>query len=383
MDCSGGRKPALAHLLSCATMTAPTKPDCVNLRELEALAKERLSPMAFDYYVSGACDEITLAENERAYDRIFLAPRMLVDVSRRDLSTEILGQHASMPILVAPTAFHRLAHPDGEKATARAAAAAGTIFTLSTLSTSSIEEVAATGNGTKWFQLYVYSDRGVTQSLVERAEKERYKAIVLTVDSPMLGRRERDVRNGFHLPADLCVANLMKAGFEQLPPKERESGLAAYIATLYNTALTWKDLEWLCSLTKLPVLVKGVLRPDDALRALEHGAAGIVVSNHGGRQLDTVPATVTVLPSIVEAVAGRADVLVDGGIRRGTDVLKALALGAKAVLVGRPVLWGLATDGEQGVLRVLEMLKAELDLALVLSGCPSVKEIPRDLIFGN
>lgn len=362
-------------------MSAKTQQDIVNLHELEALAKQRLPQMAFDYYVSGACDEITLSENQRAYDRIFLSPRMLVDVSRRDLGTELFGQRVEMPILVAPTAFHRLAHPEGEKATARAAAKAGTIFTLSTLSTTSIEDVAATTDGAKWFQLYVYSDKGVTKSLVQRAEASGFKAIVLTVDSPMLGRRERDVRNGFHLPPDMCVANLMADGFEKLPLKERESGLAAYIATLYNTALTWKDVDWLCSQTKLPVLVKGILRPDDALKAIDHGAKGIVVSNHGGRQLDTVPATITVLPAIAEAVAGKVDVLVDGGIRRGTDVVKALALGAKAVLIGRPLLWGLSLNGEAGVISVLEMLRQELDLALVLCGCPSVKQVSDDLIY--
>jgi 4-hydroxymandelate oxidase len=362
-------------------MTMPIKKiNAVNLGELEALAKERLSPMAFDYFVSGACDEITLRDNMRAYDRIQLSPHMLVDVSKRNLSTELFGQKITMPVLVAPTAFHKLAHPEGELATARAAARAGTIYTLSTLATSSVEEVAATADGTMWFQLYVYKDRSVTQSLVERAEAAGAKAIVLTVDSPILGRRERDVRNRFHLPPQLSVANLICEGLQELPSEGGESGLATYIASLYDTAFTWRDVEWLCSLTKLPVLVKGILRADDAVKSLDYGARGVIVSNHGGRQLDTVPATITVLPKIVEAIDGRVDVLIDGGIRRGTDVIKALAYGAKAVLIGRPVLWGLAIDGEEGVHCVLEMLRAELDLAMALLGCPSVAELSPDFI---
>lgn len=362
-------------------MTSSTETSIINLLELEALAKDRLPQAAFDYYVSGANDEITLRENREAFSRIFLRPKMLVDVSNRDLSATVLGEKISMPIIVAPMAFQQLAHPEGELAMTRAAGKAGTIMTLSTLATCSIEEVGQAATGPLWFQLYVYKDRGITRSLVERAEAAGFKAIVLTVDSPILGRRERDVKNRFHLPPNLSVKNLMNAAMHEIPTDATGSGLAAYISSLYDTALTWKDVEWLRSITKLPVLVKGVLRGDDAVRSVEHGASGIIVSNHGGRQLDTVPATITVLPEIVEAVRGKAEVLVDGGIRRGTDVLKAIAYGAKAVLVGRPLIWGLAIDGQNGAGLALELLRQELDLALALSGCPSTESISNDLIY--
>lgn len=286
-----------------------------------------------------------------------------------------------MPVLIAPTAFHALANSEGEKATARAAARANTIMVLSTLSNFSIEEVMAETKGNVWFQLYVYRDRGVTRDLVERAERAGCKALVFTVDSPLLGRRERDVRNRFHLPAGLSVGNVRSARLENLPEKAHESGLAAYIASLYDTSLSWKDVDWLCSITKLPVLLKGILRGDDTRRAIEHGASGIVVSNHGGRQLDGTIATLDALPEVVEAAGDRATVLIDGGVRRGTDVLKAIASGAQAVLLGRPVLWGLAADGEAGVLRVLDMLRGELDLAMALAGCPSIEAITSDLLF--
>lgn len=305
---------------------------------------------------------------------------MLRDISSRSCSTTVLGQEISTPIMVAPMAFQRLAHPDGELATARAATAVGTIMLVSTLATSSIEEVASVADGNLWFQLYVYKDRAVTRSLVERAEAAGYKALVFTVDSPILGRRERDVRNGFHLPDGFHASNLVPAGIDVLPGQIGDSGLAHYIASLYDQSLSWQDVEWLHSITKLPVLVKGILRADDAKLAVKYGAAGIIVSNHGGRQLDTGPATIDVLARVADAVAGSAEIFVDGGIRRGTDVLKAIALGARAVLLGRPVLWGLAAEGECGVRKVLEMLREEFDLAMALSGCSNLQEISRDLL---
>lgn len=352
----------------------------INLFEFEELARKHISKMAYDYYASGANDEVTLRENRKAYERIVIYPRMLQDVSKRCTATTALGQKIEMPIMVAPMAFHKLAHPEGELATVRAASAAGTIMVLSTLSTCSIEEVAAESNGNLWFQLYVYRDREVTASLVRRAEAAGCKALVLTVDSPVLGRREKDVRNGFHLPEGMIAANLVPAGIDVLPGKIGESGLAQYISSLYDQSLSWKDVEWLRSVTSLPVLVKGILRADDAELAVQYGASGIIVSNHGGRQLDTAPATINVLAKIVEAVQGRVEVYVDGGIRRGTDVLKALALGAKSVFVGRPVLWGLAANGRDGAFRVLTMLKEEFDLAMALSGCGSLEEIDATLL---
>lgn len=354
--------------------------DLLTLADFEARAAATLPKSVFDYYASGADGQVTLRENREAFDRLAVKPRMLVDVSRRDLSATVLGQPLSFPVLVAPTAFQRLAHPKGEVATARAAAAAGTIMVLSTLSTCSLEEVASAAGGPLWFQLYIYKDRGVTRALVERAAAAGCRALVLTADAPLLGRRLADVRNRFHLPEGLSVRNLDAAGRGRLPDRAEGSGLAAYFASLLDPSLTWRDVEWLRSITGLPLLIKGVLRADDAVRAAESGAAGVIVSNHGGRQLDTAPATIAVLAEIAEALDGRVAVLVDGGIRRGTDVVKALALGAKAVLVGRPVLWGLAAGGERGVARVLALLREELDLAMALCGCRSVAELTKDLI---
>ncbi len=354
--------------------------DLINLSDFETQARDKLTQLAYDYYASGAWDEITLRENHSAYDRIKLYPRMLIDVSQRDLTTTILNQKVSMPILIAPTAFHRLAHPEGEIATARAASAAGTIMTLSTLSNSAVEEVAQAANGSLWFQLYVYKDRGATKDLVQRVEAAGCKALMLTVDAPLLGRRERDVRNRFQLPPGLSVKNMTAAGMHEVAGDETDSGLAAYVSKLINPGMTRRDVEWLKSITRLPILIKGILRADDALKAIDSGVAGIVISNHGGRQLDTAPATIEALPKIAEAVNDRIEILIDGGIRRGIDVLKAIALGAKAVLIGRPILWGLAVDGEQGVSRVLNLLRAEFDLAMALCGCRSIADISSDLL---
>ncbi len=352
----------------------------INIFDLEEVAKTKLTTLAYDYYSSGACDENTLRANIEAFQEIWLRPRMLVDVSKRDMTTTVLGHKVSAPILIAPAAFQGLAHADGELATARAADKFGTTMILSTLANHSIEEVRAAASGNLWFQLYVYKDKDVTRSLVERAEAAGYTALVLTVDSPLLGRRERDVRNKFKLPAGLVCKNFIGNYLEQLPGDSAESGLAAYISSLYDTSLSWKDLAWFKSITKLPVLVKGILRADDAERAIEYGADGIIVSNHGGRQLDTTIPTIYALPEVVEAVGGRVEIFVDGGIRRGTDVLKAIALGARAVLIGRPMLWGLAVAGQSGVQTVLEMLKTEFDLSMALSGCPTIRDITPDLI---
>ena len=355
----------------------------VNVFDYEAIARETLSREAYDYYASGAQDEVSLRENRAAWDRLSLAYRVLVDVSRRELATSVLGQPVAMPVLLAPTAFHRLATPEGEIATARAAGAAGTVMILSTLSNTPVEEVVAAASGPVWFQLYVYRDRKATEGLVRRVEAAGCRALVLTVDAPLLGRRERDVRNRFRLPPGLSVANMLPVGYGEVGPALADSGLAAYFASFLDPALTWKDVAWLRSITELPVLVKGIVRPDDALRAADAGAAGIVVSNHGGRQLDTSPATADVLPEVADALAAHGhptEVLVDGGVRRGTDVLKALALGARAVLVGRPILWGLAAAGEAGATSVLRLLRDELDLAMALAGTPTVADVTRDLV---
>lgn len=354
----------------------------INLFEYESLAPQYLSQMALDYYASGAWDEITLRDNRAAYERYKLRPRMLIDVSQRNLTTKILGQSIQMPILIAPMAFQCLAHPEGELATAKVAAKLGTIMVLSTFSTKKLEDVALASNLQKklWFQLYVHRDRQLTRALVERAEAAGYQALCLTVDAPILGQRERDRRNKFTLPSDMELANLTAMANLEIPQTEDESGLFAYFANQLDPALTWEDIEWLQSLTSLPVVVKGILRGDDAIRAVEHGAKGIIVSNHGGRQLDGAIATIDALSEVVAAVGNQVDVLIDGGIRRGTDILKALALGAKAVLIGRPILWGLAVDGEAGVRHLLELLRDELDVAMALSGCARIENIDASLV---
>jgi 4-hydroxymandelate oxidase len=353
----------------------------LNIEELEGAARELLPRDVYDYYAGAAWDGVTLRENRAAYARLAIHYRILRDVSARSTACELFGARLAMPILAAPTAFHRLACPEGEVATARGVGAAGTLMTLSSLATCRLEDVAAAATGPLWFQLYINKDRGFTRELVARAVAAGYRAIVVTADTPCWGVRENDLRNGFHLPEGVEPVNLMPSG---APGDEsrthRGSGMAEILSWMLDLSLTWRDLEWLAAEAGVPVLVKGVCRPEDAREALRHGAAGVIVSNHGGRQLDSAPATISVLPGIVEAVAGAAPVLIDGGIRRGTDVLKALALGARAVLVGRPVLWGLATGGAGGVAQALTMLQRELDLAMALAGCASLAEITPDLV---
>ncbi|MEO6695130.1 MAG: alpha-hydroxy acid oxidase [Ignavibacteria bacterium] len=351
----------------------------ITISEFESLAKEKLSQMAYDYYSSGANDEITLRENCNAYKRIYLKYRVLVDVSKRDLTTEVMGNKISMPVMIAPTAFHKLAHDEGELAVAKAAGAAGTIMILSTLSNSAVEEVVKASSKPVWFQLYVFKDRVITKALIERAEAAGCKAIVLTVDAPLLGTRERDVRNRFNLPDGVTVKNLETVFKDKLLQKG-DSGISSYVTEYFDASFNWKDIEWLKSITKLPLLIKGISCKEDALLSIEHGVNGIVVSNHGGRQLDTCKATIDVLPEIADAVQGKIEILIDGGIRRGTDILKAIALGAKAVLVGRPIIWGLAAHGENGVKDVLEIFRKEFDLSMALCGCDSIKKITKNLI---
>jgi 4-hydroxymandelate oxidase len=353
----------------------------INLFEYETLAKKHLSQMALDYYNSGAGDELTLQNNRAAFDRYRLRPRMLIDVSQRDLTTTILGQSLLMPILIAPMAFQCLAHQDGEVATAKAAQEIGAAMVLSTLSTKSMEMIAKERkNIPQWFQLYIHKDRSLTGNLIERAEKSGFSALCLTVDAPLLGRRERDRHNQFTLPSGMELANLTAIKDLAIPETAGESGLFTYFSQQIDPSITWGDLEWLRSQTHLPILLKGILRGDDAKKAVEYGVQGIIVSNHGGRQLDGAIASLNALPEIVEAVGDRIDILIDGGIRRGTDILKALALGAKAVLVGRPILWGLAVSGDAGVRHVLELLRDELDLAMALSGCPTLRDIDSSLV---
>ena len=353
----------------------------VNVLDYEQLARRKLSQGVYDYIAGGAEDEVTLRRNRDAFELLQLQPRTLVDVSRVDLSTTVLGQRIELPILLAPVALQRLAHSEGELASARAAASAGTIMALSTMASATIEEVAAASAGPKWFQLYVHPDRKVSKRLVQRAEAAGYRAICVTVDVPFLGRRERDLRNRLEFPPEVTHVNYI--GEVEFPPPSTQStgsALADSADLLIDPSLNWSDIDWLGSLTSLPLLVKGVMTAEDARLAAEHGVAGIVVSNHGGRQLDGAAATIEALPEIVEAVQGRCEVLLDSGVRRGTDVLKALALGANAVLIGRAFMWGLAASGEKGVTQVLSMLRNELELAMALCGCRSVAEVSRELV---
>ena len=350
----------------------------LNVDDYERAARERLEASIYDYIAGGAWDEVTLMENRTAYDKWRLRPRAMVNVEQRDLSISILGETLSLPIGIAPSAFHKLMHQDGELATARAAGTAGTMMCLSIMSTVSLEEVADASSGPLWLQTYIFRDRSLTADLAARAKAVGYRALVLTVDTPVLGRRERDSRNQFELPAGIEMRNLNLA---PAVPGEYESPMVRFIKGQIDPSLTWREVEWFVKTVQMPVFVKGVLHPEDARIAVKCGVSGIIVSNHGGRQLDGAIATLDALPEIVSAMQDKSlDIIVDGGIRRGTDILKAMALGAKMVLVGRPVLWGLAVDGEAGAHAVLELLRREFDTALALIGCPRAVDLNSDFV---
>ncbi|EGG13755.1 hydroxyacid oxidase [Cavenderia fasciculata] len=351
----------------------------LNIEEFRIVAERKLPRMVYDYYASGSDNQITLGENVNFYSRIKLTPRCLVDVSNINTKTSVFGIPLSFPVMIAPTAMQKMAHPNGEIDTCLAARDMGTLMTLSSLATTSVEDLGkASGGNPGWFQLYVFKDRSISEKLVKRAEMAGFKAILLTIDTPFLGRRESDYRNEFSLPTGLQLRN-----FTDLPLADIQGGLNKYMATMIDSSLTWNDLAWLKSITKLPVIVKGVMCPQDALLAVKYGADGIIVSNHGARQLDTSPSTIEVLPYVVRAVGGRIPVIVDGGVRRGTDILKALAYGACAVMIGRPVLWGLAADGYDGVLKVLQLLRDELVLSMALAGVNSISKIDESLIWSS
>jgi isopentenyl diphosphate isomerase/L-lactate dehydrogenase-like FMN-dependent dehydrogenase len=337
----------------------------LNVREYESVARERLDESAFAYLVSGANDELTMAANRDAFDRISLRPRVLVDVAEVSTATTVLGCEIALPVIVAPVASQRAFHPEGEAATARAAAVAGTILCVSTLATTGWDDIAATGVA-RWFQLYVPRDEGLLAEILAGVAAHGFGAVVLTVDTPVLGRREQSLRAPLTIPHPFGIEALGRSG---MTPTRAFDAMSA--------SVTWPDVERFAALTRLPVVLKGVVTGEDARLACDHGAAGVVVSNHGGRQLDGVAATIDALPEVVEAVDGRIEVLLDGGVRRGTDVMKAIALGARAVLIGRPAIWGLAAGGEEGVRHVLELLGDEVELALKLLGCRSPGEISR------
>jgi (S)-2-hydroxy-acid oxidase len=333
----------------------PEVPEIVTIEDYERIARERLPPDTWEYYAGGGGDEWTLAENRRAFDRWVIRPRMLVTKRERDLSIELLGENVSMPILVAPWAYQRLAHPEGEEATARAAARAGTITTVSTTAAAHLEVVARASSATKWWQLYVFADRGATSEMLGRVAEAGYRAVVMTTDFQEGGLRYGLIRSGWDPPVELGYTDLA-----------------------FDPEISWDDVGWVREQTGgLPVVLKGILTGEDARLAVEAGVDAIVVSNHGGRQLDHAPASISVLPEVVEAVEGRIPVLLDSGVRRGGDVFVALALGAAAVLVGRPLVWALAARGEDGVVEVLEMLRAELDTVMALTGCNRTGDITR------
>ena len=350
--------------------------DSADFDALEERARARLAPAAYVFAAAGADDEITTADNVAAWRRLRLRPRVLNDITRIDTRVSILGVRLETPIMVAPFGRHRLFHPDGERATARGAAAAGSVFVLPTTSTLSMEDVAAEPSAApRWFQLYLPPDRALAENLIDRAAAAGFRAVVLTVDQPVYGSSPRAARAPLKPSPDIRNANLPGQPIAQNSYKPDYSGRVTFPAT-------WRDLEWLVRRSSIDVLVKGVLRGDDALRCVEAGAKAIIVSNHGGR-IDAAVATADALPEIADAIAGKAELYVDGGIRRGTDIVKALALGARAVLVARPVIWGLAIDGADGVRAVLDHLRTELVRSMALCGVPWLNEITSDLVAGK
>ena len=349
-----------------------------DIMQFEPLARQRLSKMAYDYVRSGGGDEISMRENRQGFERLQLAPNILVDVSQLDTRVNLFGSELESPILLAPVAYHRLCHPEGELATARGASAAGSAFVISTFTTTAIEEIARNTQRPIWFQLYVQRDRAFTKDMVQRAVAAGCKTVCLTVDTPVLGCRYSQL--SFGLPKNLELAHLRGLKLGAATPQHKSGRI---FDPIFDPSFNWRDLDWLRSVAGVPVILKGVLNPEDGKRAVENGADGVIVSNHGGRNLDTVPATIDVLPRMVEAVAGRIPVMLDSGIRRGTDVLAALALGAKAVLIGRPYIYGLAAGGAQGVERVITILRDELERAMALTGRRSITEIDSTVFWGH
>ncbi|KAM3966469.1 hydroxyacid oxidase [Aphomia sociella] len=354
----------------------------ISVKDFENAAIDVLPKAIRDYYTSGATEQQTLAENIEAFRRLRILPKCMIGVEKTDLRTTILGHEISMPVGISPSAMQRMAHPDGEIANSKAAEAERLIYILSTLSTTSLEHVAeATPNGIKWFQLYIYNDRNVTKQLVTRAEKAGFNAICLTVDTPLFGIRRADVRNRFSLPPHLRLGNFEGELSTKINKAEGDSGLAEYVQGLFDQSLTWDEIKWLKSITKLPIVAKGILRGEDAVKAIEAGCSAILVSNHGARQLDGVPATIEVLPEVVEAVKPyNVEVYLDGGVSTGTDIYKALALGARMVFVGRPALWSLTVGGQAGVQKMLNILRYELTRTFQIAGTPTVKDITKDMV---
>lgn len=357
-------------------MTIPG--DCVSLDDYERHFQQAVEPGAAAYLAGWAADGITMAENRRALNRLRLMPKALTDLRHASTATRLLGHTLPYPIIVAPMAYHRLAHPDGELATAAAASLTQTWMTVSTQASVTLEDVAAKASTPLWFQLYAQPRPEDTVTLIRRAEAAGYKALVLTIDAPVNGIRNMEQRAGFRLPPGVAPVNLI--GMGEAPISPPRAGSPVFQGMLHN-APTWRDVRRLCELTHLPVLLKGIMNPEDVDPAVETGAAGLIVSNHGGRTLDTLPATIDVLPLIADKLDGRLPLVMDGGIRRGTDIVKALALGADAVMVGRPILYALAVGGLAGVAHALTVLQTELEVAMALTGRPTIADLDRSVIF--
>lgn len=352
----------------------PIPAEVASLTDYEALAKKCLNPQVWAYVAGGAADELTVSENVAAFSRLLLRGRVLCDLAGGTTRIDLFGHSYAAPVLLAPTAFQKLLHPDGELATVLGAGAAQTPMVVSTQASVSLEDIARDAIAPLWFQLYVQPDRDFTAALVRRAEAVGYRVLVVTVDAPVSGIRNREQRAGFALPPQIEAVNLRNArplsSYAPLP-----DGQALLGGPLLAAAPTWRDIGWLKSITAMPIVLKGIMCAEDASRAVSEGADGIIVSNHGGRTLDTMPATISVLREIVDVVDQRVPVLLDGGIRRGTDILKALALGARAVLIGRPYLYALAVAGAPGVCHALRILRAELEVAMALTGCATLSDI--------
>ncbi|XP_075167325.1 hydroxyacid oxidase [Haematobia irritans] len=358
-------------------------PPFVCTTDFEEEAHKIIDKNALDYYRSGAGEQFTLNLNREAFRRLRIRPRCLRDVSCMDTTCEIFGFKLKWPLGIAPTAMQKMAHPDGEGGNAKAAGDIGSVFILSTLSTMSIEDVAKVAPETcKWFQLYVYKDRSLTEQLLRRVEKANFKAIVLTVDAPIFGQRWADIRNNFSLPKHLRLANFetQSSQSDGVHSEEGTSGINEYVASQFDATLTWKDVEWLVRNTYLPVIVKGILTAEDAILAREFGCSGVIVSNHGARQLDYVPASIEALPEVVKAVGHDLVVMLDGGVRLGNDIFKAMALGAQMVFVGRPALWGLGCGGTNGVKEMLQILKKDFDITMALAGCQKITDIEKSMV---
>jgi 4-hydroxymandelate oxidase len=350
-----------------------------SLDDFEAAAAAVLSPMALDYARGGAGDELTLRWNRDAYQDLMLRSRVLVDVAALDTAVQLLGLDLPHPVIIAPTAYHKLLHGDGEIATAHGASEARALLTISSFATTPLESITSATTSPTWFQLYVQPDRDFTRDMIQRAEAAGCRAIVVTVDTPVLGARNRETRTSFALPEGIQRENLI--GLSAGANAAHRPAEGQIYTSVLDPRMTWKEIAWLRSIATVPVVLKGIMDADDARLAMDAGVDGIVVSNHGGRNLDTVPATITALPRIAETIGGRIPVLIDGGIRRGTDVLKAIALGASAVMIGRPVLYGLAVDGAAGVAQVVNLLRIELQMAMALTGKTTIGAIDRSVLW--